>query len=135
MSLCPSRGIAKPIWRDLKGRLNVFDELFEKAFSVLPGDLGENITTRGLDLLLLPVGTELHIGSHLVVTLTGLRNPCAQIDHFQAGLMSAVLGRSPEGKLLRKTGVMGVVTTAGPVHSGDEIAVKMPLPYRDLEMV
>ena len=114
----------------------LFDELFEKAFRVLPGDLGENITTRGLDLLSLPVGTELHIGEHSIVTLTGLRNPCAQIDHFQAGLMSAVLGRSPEGKLLRKAGVMGVVTTTGPVSSGDEIAVKIPLPpYRDLEMV
>jgi MOSC domain-containing protein YiiM len=114
----------------------LFDELFEKAFRVLPGDLGENITTRGLDLLSLPVGTELHIGEHSIVTLIGLRNPCAQIDHFQAGLMSAVLGRSPEGKLLRKAGVMGVVTTTGPVSSGDEIAVKMPPPpYRDLEMV
>jgi MOSC domain-containing protein YiiM len=114
----------------------LFDELFEKAFRVLPGDLGENITTRGLDLLSLPVGTELHIGEHSIVTLTGLRNPCAQIDHFQAGLMSAVLGRSPEGKLLRKAGVMGVVTTTGPVSSGDEIAVKLPPPpHRDLEMV
>jgi MOSC domain-containing protein YiiM len=114
----------------------LFDELFEKAFRVLPGDLGENITTRGLDLLSLPVGTELHIGEHSIVTLTGLRNPCAQIDHFQAGLMSAVPGRSPEGKLLRKAGVMGVVTTTGPVSSGDEIAVKLPPPpHRDLEMV
>ena len=114
----------------------LFDELLEKALRVLPGELGENITTRGIDLLSLPVGTELHIGEHSVVTLTGLRNPCAQIEHFQAGLLSAVLGRSPEGKLLRKAGVMGVVTTAGPVSSGDEIAVKMPRrPYRDLEMV
>ncbi|MFM0632134.1 MOSC domain-containing protein [Paraburkholderia xenovorans] len=114
----------------------LFDELSEKAYSVRPGDLGENITTHGLDLLSLPVGTELHIGEHSVVTLTGLRNPCAQIDHFQAGLMKAVLGRSPEGKLLRKAGVMAVVTTAGPVTSGDKITVKMPPPpYRELEMV
>lgn len=114
----------------------LFDELSEKAFNVQPGDLGENITTRGLDLLSLPEGTELHIGGHAVVTLTGLRNPCAQINHFQAGLMSAVLGRSPEGKLLRKSGVMCVVTKAGPVSPGDDIAVKLPpLPYRELEMV
>jgi MOSC domain-containing protein YiiM len=114
----------------------LFDELTEKGFRVLPGDLGENVTTRGLDLLSLPVGTELHIGEHAVATLTGLRNPCAQIDHFQAGLMSAVLGRSPEGKLLRKAGVMGVVTKAGPIGPGDEIAVKFPPPpHRELEMV
>ena len=114
----------------------LFDQLHEKGFSVLPGHLGENITTRGLDLLSLPLGTELHIGQRSIVTLTGLRNPCVQIDRFQTGVMSAVLGRSPEGKLLPKAGVMGVVTKGGPVCPGDEIAVKMPSsPHRTLEMV
>jgi MOSC domain-containing protein YiiM len=114
----------------------LFDELLEKNFGVLPGDLGENVTTRGLDLLSLAEGTELHIGEFAVVTLTGLRNPCAQIDHFQRGLMSAVLGRSPEGKLLRKCGVMGVVTKGGAISPGDGITVRMPPPpHRELQMV
>jgi MOSC domain-containing protein YiiM len=114
----------------------LFDELSEKAFGVLPGDLGENVTTRGLDLLSLPEGTELQIGEQAVVTLTGLRNPCVQIDRFQPGLMSAVIGRSPEGKALPKAGVMGVVTKAGPVSPGDEIAVKLPpQPHRELKLV
>ncbi|WOD13755.1 MOSC domain-containing protein [Paraburkholderia kirstenboschensis] len=114
----------------------LFDQLLEKGFRVLPGNLGENVTTGGLDLLSLPVGTELHIGERSIVKLSGLRNPCAQIDHFQAGLMSAVLGRTSEGRLLRKAGVMGIVTAAGPVKPGDEIAVKLPPPpHRGLEMV
>jgi MOSC domain-containing protein YiiM len=114
----------------------LFVELLDKSFRVSPGDLGENITTHGLDLLSLPEGAELHIGEHAVVTLTGLRNPCAQIDRFQAGLMSAVLDRSQEGKLVLKAGVMGIVTKAGPVSPGDEIAVRLPpQPHRELEMV
>jgi MOSC domain-containing protein YiiM len=114
----------------------LFDELLEQAFSVLPGDLGENITTRGLDILSLPEGTELHIGEQAVVTLTGLRNPCVQINHFQAGLMSRVIGRSPDGKAIVKAGVMAVVTKAGPVSPGDAIAVKLPPPpHRALELV
>jgi MOSC domain-containing protein YiiM len=114
----------------------LLEELASMGFAVLPGQLGENITTRGLDLLGLPAGAQLRIGGSAVVTLTGLRNPCAQLDEFQDGLMSAVLGRSPEGKLIRKSGVMGIVTAAGVVRPGDAIDVKLPAaPHRPLAPV
>jgi len=114
----------------------LFDELVEKGFEILPGDLGENITTQGIDLLALPVGTQLRLGKHGVVTLTGLRNPCVQIDRFNKGLMKAVLDQTPDGKLVRKAGVMGVVSAAGEVSEGDRITVKLPrLPHRPLDVV
>ena len=105
----------------------LLDELAAKGFTVAPGQLGENITTRGVNLLALPVGARLHIGPSAIIGLTGLRNPCAQLDHFQEGLMSAVLDRSPDGKLVRKAGVMGVVVAGGPVRPGDAINVKLPV--------
>jgi len=114
----------------------LFDELARDGFSVGPGQLGENITTIDLDLLSLPVGTELHIGSAAVVQLTGLRNPCAQLDGFQSGLMAAVLDRAPSGQLIRKAGVMSVVLTDGVVRSGDEIRLRLPAqPHRQLDRV
>jgi MOSC domain-containing protein YiiM len=116
--------------------VELFDELRAKGFEVAPGDLGENIVTRGIALLDLPVGTELQIGASAVVRLTGLRNPCAQIDRFQRGLMSAVLDRDEQGKLVRKAGVMSVVLRGGVVGAGDEIAVRLPAgPHRRLERV
>lgn len=114
----------------------LFDELVEKGFEILPGDLGENITTQGIDLLALPVGTQLRLGKHGVVTLTGLRNPCVQIDRFKKGLMKAVLDQTLDGKLVRKAGVMGVVSAAGEVSEGDRITVKLPRrPHRPLDVV
>jgi MOSC domain-containing protein YiiM len=114
----------------------LFDELAAKGFSVAPGEMGENITTRGIDLLALPVGTKLHMGASAVVELTGLRNPCIQIDRFQKGLMAAVLDRDSEGQLILKAGVMGIVLTGGEVRSGDAISVTMPAqPHRRLERV
>lgn len=114
----------------------LFDELAAKGFSVAPGEMGENITTRGIDLLNLPVGTKLHIGSSAVVELTGLRNPCVQIDRFQKGLMAAVLDRDGEGQLVRKAGVMGIVLAGGEVRTGDPISITLPTePYRRLERV
>lgn len=114
----------------------LLDELAVKGFQVSPGELGENITTEGIDLLALPVGAELRIGAQAVVRLTGLRNPCAQIDHFQPGLLSAVLDRDPDGGLIRKAGVMGVVLTGGLVTLRDEIAITLPPePHRRLERV
>jgi MOSC domain-containing protein YiiM len=104
----------------------LFDEVNAKGFSVRPGDLGENITTRNLDLLVLPAGTLLHLGETAVVKVTGLRTPCIQIERFQKGLVEAVLERLPGPKLIRKTGVMGVVVTGGVVHSNDPIAVRLP---------
>ncbi len=114
----------------------LFDELAAKGFAVAPGELGENIATRGLDLLDLPVGTKLHIGASAVVELTGLRNPCVQIDRFQKGLTAAVLDRDGEGRIIRKAGVMGIVLADGEVRAGDAIAVTLPAePHRRLEPV
>ena len=105
----------------------LFDELREQGFDVRPGQLGENITTRGLDLLALPRGTRLRIGATAVVEVTGLRNPCAQIDDFMPGLLKAVVHRAADGSLVRKAGVMGVVTRGGDVAPGDAITVELPL--------
>lgn len=104
----------------------LFDELRHKGFAVHPGDLGENITTTGVDLLSLPTGTRLLLGADAVVELTGLRNPCAQIDDFQRGLMAAVLDRAPDGALLRKAGVMAVVVRGGVVAAHDTVIVQTP---------
>jgi MOSC domain-containing protein YiiM len=104
----------------------LFDELVEAGFAVFAGDLGENITTRGVDLLALATGTRLHLGSDAVVELTGLRNPCSQIDKFQAGLGAAVLDRDAGGRLVRKAGVMAVVLAAGEVRPGDAIRIEPP---------
>lgn len=104
----------------------LFDELAALGFTIRPGDLGDNITTRGVDLLGLAEGTLLRIGAQAVVRVTGLRNPCVQIDHFQKGLMAATLGRDANGELIRKAGVMGVVVTGGVVRAGDTIVADAP---------
>ena len=98
--------------------------------------MGENVTTRGIDLLGLPVGTRLHLGGGAIVELTGLRNPCAQLDRIQPGLMAAVLDRDPQGGLVRKAGVMAIVLSGGDVQAGDSIRVELPSgPPRALEPV
>ena len=102
------------------------DELRAAGFTVLPGQMGENVTTRGLNLLGLPTGTRLHIGQSAVVEVTGLRNPCAQLDSLQQGLMAAVLDRDEPGNLIRKAGVMGIVLASGEVKAGDTIRVELP---------
>jgi MOSC domain-containing protein YiiM len=96
------------------------------GFAVAAGDMGENITTRGVDLLGLPTGALLHIGESAVVQITGLRNPCVQIDRFQPGLLDAVLGRDAKGNLVRKAGVMSIVIGGGEVRAGDAIRVELP---------
>jgi MOSC domain-containing protein YiiM len=114
----------------------LFDELAEQGFDVEPGQLGENITTRGLDLLTLPAGTLLKLGSEAVVEITGLRNPCVQIDRFQAGLLKQVLLQGEDGKPVRKAGIMSVVVHGGPVKPGDPITLEMPAePHRALKPV
>lgn len=100
-------------------------EANDAGFDVAPGDLGENITTSGLDLINLPVGTTLRIGD-VLLALTGLRNPCVQIDAFADGLQGQMLGRDENGKLVRKTGVMSVVLRGGTMSTGDEIQVGVP---------
>lgn len=103
------------------------DELVAAGFTVEAGDMGENITTRGLDLLGLPAGTRLHIGASAIVEVTGLRNPCVQIDAFQNGMMQACLGKDADGNLIRKAGVMSIVLTGGVVRLGDDIRVELPV--------
>jgi hypothetical protein len=112
------------------------DELQTSGFVVSAGQMGENITTRGIDLLGLPIGTRLYLGDTAVVELTGLRNPCAQLDQFQSGLMAAVLGRDKNGKLIRKSGVMGIVISSGGVRLGNPIRIELPPePHQPLERV
>lgn len=102
------------------------EELRGKGFMVGPGDMGENITTRGLPLLGYPVGTRLHLGAEAVVELTGLRNPCVQLDAFRRGLMRAVLGRDAKGNVVRKAGVMAIVLQGGEVSPDDPIRAIAP---------
>jgi MOSC domain-containing protein YiiM len=104
----------------------LFDELRAGGFVVQPGAIGENVTTRGVDLLALPKGARLLLGAEAVIEVTGLRNPCRQIDAFQPGLTAAVLGYDAEGHLIRKAGVMAIVVTGGDVKAGDVIAVDLP---------
>lgn len=114
----------------------LFAELEEQGFAVQSDQLGENITTQNLDLLALPCGTQLCIGPEAVVEVTGLRNPCAQINAFQPGLLGAVLGRDGNGEVVRKAGIMGIVVTGGRVAPGDCIVVCLPAePHRALERV
>src|SRR5688572_2011585 len=112
------------------------EELRTAGFDVSAGQMGENITTRGLDLLGLPTGTHLHLGSTAVVEVTGLRNPCYQLDDFQQGLMKAVLDKDEEGNLIRKAGVMSIVLVGGEVRTGDSIRVELPSePHEPLKPV
>ncbi|SRR6266498_4184211 len=114
----------------------LLEELRVVGLAVSAGQIGENITTEGVDLLELPTGTRLHLGETAVVEVTGLRNPCAQLDRFQPGLMAAMLGRDEYGNLIRKAGVMGIVLAEGQVRPGDPIRVALPPePHRPLERV
>jgi MOSC domain-containing protein YiiM len=104
------------------------DELGERGFSVAAGEMGENVTTRGVDLLGLPTGARLRLGDEAVVEVTGLRNPCIQLEKLQSGLMAAVLDRDAGGNLVRKAGVMAVVIAGGEVRPGDPIDIELPAP-------
>jgi MOSC domain-containing protein YiiM len=112
------------------------EELAGAGFRVVPGDMGENVTTRGVDLLNLPAGTRLHLGETAIIEITGLRNPCLQLDEFQPGLMQACLGRGPNNEPIRKAGVMSIVITGGDIRPGDEIRVELPAePHKALAVV
>ncbi|MGW0476887.1 MOSC domain-containing protein [Streptomyces coeruleorubidus] len=114
----------------------LFAEVGEEGFEVAPGELGENITTRGIDLLGLPAGTLLRIGGTAVLEVTGLRNPCIQIDNFQDGLLKRVVGRDEAGNVVRKAGIMSVVREGGVVRPGDMIEAELPTgPHRPLDRV
>jgi MOSC domain-containing protein YiiM len=114
----------------------LFDELNVRGFRIGPGDMGENITTRGVALLRLPRRTQILFPSGAVIEITGLRNPCNQLDQFSPGLMNAVLERSQDGTLVRKTGVMAVVLKSGMVTVGDPFQVALPPePHETLQCV
>jgi len=114
----------------------LLDELAAAGHDVSPGEVGENVTTRGVDLLALPTGTRLHLGPTAVVEVTGLRNPCRQLDDFQDGLMGQLVHRDADGRLVRRGGIMGIVVTSGAVRPGDAVrAVLPPAPHRPLEPV
>ena len=112
------------------------DELRTAGFALEPGRMGENVTTRGIDLLGLPARTLLRLGDSAVVEVTGLRNPCTQLDGLQPGLMAATLDRDENGELVRKAGVMGIVVASGEVRPGDAVGVELPArPHSRLEPV
>jgi MOSC domain-containing protein YiiM len=112
------------------------DALSAAGFDVRPGELGENVTTRGIPLLDLPAGTRLRIGSSAIVEVTGLRNPCVQIDRFRPGLLREVAGRDETGAVWRKSGIMSVVVAGGEVTAGDAIDVELPPePHQPLQVV
>jgi MOSC domain-containing protein YiiM len=116
--------------------VELYDALAAAGFVASPGELGENITTQGLPLLELPVGARLRVGAEAIIELTGLRNPCVQLDHFRPGLLGAVLTRNDRGEVVRKAGVMGVVIRGGELRPGDVIEVDLPpAPHRPLEVV
>jgi MOSC domain-containing protein YiiM len=114
----------------------LLDELATAGFRVGPGQIGENVLTRGIDLLGLPTGARLHLGATVRLEVTGLRNPCLQLDRFQPGLMRAVLGRDADGNLVRKAGVMSIVLAGGEIRPGDAIRIELPpAPHHPLQPV
>lgn len=125
-----SRKRAHPDWENLRQvhliGAELHEELAGRGLHVGPGAMGENVLTSGVDLLALPTGTALHLGDEAIVELTGLRNPCTQLDRVQPGLMAAVLHRTRDGTLVRRSGVMSVVRTGGVVRAGDAVVVELP---------
>lgn len=104
----------------------LLENLRVKGYDVRPGQLGENLTTQGIDLLDLPTGAMLRVGSEVVLEVTGLRNPCVQIEKFAPGMLGEVAWRGPDGEVVRLAGVMSVVRTGGIVRPGDPIEVQLP---------
>ncbi len=114
----------------------LLDEVATVGFTVQPGDLGENVLTTGIDLVALPKGTRLRLGEAAEIEITGLRNPCVQIDRFREGLLEQVVEKDAEGAIIRKAGVMSIVLTGGIVRPGDPIHVTLPPePHQPLERV
>jgi MOSC domain-containing protein YiiM len=112
------------------------DALQAAGFEVVAGQMGENVTTRGVDLLGLPTGTRLRLGETATIEITGLRNPCAQLEGIQTGLMAATLDRDEQGNLIRKAGIMAIVLTGGEVRPNDPIQVELPAePHQALQPV
>jgi hypothetical protein len=106
--------------------VELFERFADRGFVVQPGDLGENVLLSGVDLHALPTGARLHLGDTAVLELTGLRNPCKQMDEFQRGLQKAALERDADGGLVRRVGVLAVVVSSGEVRAGDPVRVEIP---------
>ena len=104
----------------------LFPELADRGFDVSAGQLGENVTTAGVDLLTLPVGTVLYLGADAAVRVTGLRSPCSLINRFRPGLMKALIEKSDDGAVLRKSGIMATVISGGVVDAGAELRIEQP---------
>jgi len=104
----------------------LFDEVAALGIDVRPGQMGENITTRGLALMDLSPGTRLHLGSIAVVEITGCRNPCNQLDAIDPRLLPEVARKAADGTIARRAGIMGIVVQGGPVRPGDPIHVEVP---------
>ena len=116
--------------------VELFAEMAALGFTLAPGAMGENVLTEGLDLITLPTGTLFKIGADVLVEISGIRDPCKQIDALGQGLTKAMFARDAEGQVVRKAGIMGVVRVGGLVQSGDAIAVMLPAePHRRLEVV
>lgn len=114
----------------------LFDALQHQGFDIVPAQIGENVTTRGINLLGLSTGTRLRLGEEAVIEITGLRNPCAKLDGIASGLMQAVLEKGPGKRLIRKAGVMATVVASGEVRVGDGIRiVHAPAPHCPLNPV
>ncbi|MDJ0339359.1 MOSC domain-containing protein [Cryobacterium sp. PH31-O1] len=105
----------------------LFDALVPSGYLVAPGELGENLTTRGIDLMTLPLGTRLHVGAEAVVAITGMRSPCSLINGYRKGLMKQLIKTDATGTVQRRGGIMGVVVTGGVVNPGDRIRVELPV--------
>jgi len=116
--------------------VELLEELNGKGFTVYPGELGENITSRGVDLLGLPTGTRLLIGAEVKIEITALRNPCVQIDWFQKGMLKEVVYKNKDGKIVRRAGVMGIILIGGIIRPNDEIIMELPpKPHHSLEYI
>jgi MOSC domain-containing protein YiiM len=112
------------------------EELRASGFELAPGEMGENVTTSGIDLLGLPTGTRLHLGDAAIIEVTGLRNPCHQLNKVRPGLMAATLDKDADGNLIRKAGVMAIVVEGGAVRAGDSIDIELPAtPHQKLKPV
>lgn len=104
----------------------LFEEVAMHGITVTPGAMGENVTTRGVDLFALAPGARLYLGESAVVEITGCRNPCNQLDDVDPRLLGHVAIKQPDGSILRKAGIMGIVLEGGPVRPGDPIRIEMP---------
>jgi len=113
----------------------LFEDLSKQGYEVVAGQVGENIVTRGISLLDLPTGTKLEIGE-AIIEITGLRNPCHQLNQIKDGLMQKLVFKTENGDVVRLCGVMAIVLRGGDIKEGDEIQAILPKkPYIALQKV